>query len=61
MTLVVIRDIIACTLSVLERLLDKLSFEAARTETRSVVIDAAYVDAELGELAANPDLSRYIL
>ncbi|MBK6727373.1 MAG: ATP-dependent protease ATPase subunit HslU [Xanthomonadales bacterium] len=47
--------------TVLERLLDKLSFEAARTETRSVVIDAAYVDAELGELAANPDLSRYIL
>ncbi len=47
--------------TVLERLLDKLSFEAARTETRSVVIDAAYVDAELGELAGNPDLSRYIL
>ncbi len=47
--------------TVLERLLDKLSFEAPQAETKAVVIDAAYVDAELGELAGNPDLSRYIL
>ena len=47
--------------TVLERLLDQLSFEAPQSETKTVVIDAAYVDAELGELAGNPDLSRYIL
>ncbi len=47
--------------TVLERLLDKLSFEAPQAGAKTVVIDAAYVDAELGELAGNPDLSRYIL
>ena len=47
--------------TVLERLLDKLSFDAPQIDGTTVVIDAAYVDAELGELADNPDLSRYIL
>ena len=47
--------------TVLERLLDKLSFDAPQIDGTTVVIDAAYVDAELGELAGNPDLSRYIL
>ena len=47
--------------TVLERLLDKLSFEAPQSTTKTVTIDAAYVEAELGELAADPDLSRYIL
>ncbi len=47
--------------TVLERLLDKLSFDAPQAGANTVVIDAAYVDAELGELAGNPDLSRYIL
>jgi ATP-dependent HslUV protease ATP-binding subunit HslU len=47
--------------TVLERLLDQLSFEAPQSQTKTVVIDAAYVDRELGELAGNPDLSRYIL
>ena len=46
--------------TVLERLLDTLSFEAP-DKSESVVIDRAYVDAHLGELVKDPDLSRYIL
>ena len=47
--------------TVLERLLDSVSFEAADRAGAEVVVDAAYVDAALGELAADEDLSRYIL
>ncbi|MCD9033461.1 ATP-dependent protease ATPase subunit HslU [Luteimonas sp. Y-2-2-4F] len=46
--------------TVLERLLDSLSFEAP-DRGGSVTIDRAYVDAHLGELVQDPDLSRYIL
>ncbi|MGD9583466.1 MAG: ATP-dependent protease ATPase subunit HslU [Lysobacterales bacterium] len=46
--------------TVLERLLEKLSFDATEA-SGEVLIDRAFVDAELGEIAANPDLSRYIL
>jgi ATP-dependent HslUV protease ATP-binding subunit HslU len=46
---------------VLERLLDAVSYEAADREGTEVVIDAAYVEEALGELAADEDLSRYIL
>jgi ATP-dependent HslUV protease ATP-binding subunit HslU len=47
--------------TVLERLLEELSFTAADRAGQSVVVDAAYVDAHLGELARDEDLSRYIL
>jgi ATP-dependent HslUV protease ATP-binding subunit HslU len=47
--------------TVLERLLDEISFEATRREGETVRIDAAYVDQRLGELSRNEDLSRYIL
>ncbi len=47
--------------TVMEHLLDEVSFDAARREGQTVVIDAAYVDARLGELSRNEDLSRYIL
>ena len=47
--------------TVLERLLDEVSFDATRLQGQTVCIDAAYVDARLGELAGNEDLSRYIL
>jgi ATP-dependent HslUV protease ATP-binding subunit HslU len=47
--------------TVMERLLESLSYEAADRGGQTVVIDAAYVDRELGELAQNEDLSRYIL
>ena len=47
--------------TVLERLLESLSFEATAQAGETVVVDAAYVDHHIGELAADQDLSRYIL
>jgi ATP-dependent HslUV protease ATP-binding subunit HslU len=47
--------------TILERLLDTLSFEAPDRGGAQVEIDRAYVDAHLGELVKDPDLSRYIL
>jgi len=47
--------------TVLERLLDTLSYEAPDRGGQSVSIDRAYVDEHLGELVQDPDLSRYIL
>jgi len=47
--------------TVLERLVDTISFEAADKTGAEVTIDAGYVDEALGELAADEDLSRYIL
>jgi ATP-dependent HslUV protease ATP-binding subunit HslU len=47
--------------TVLERLLDVISYEAPDRSGESFEIDAAYVDAHLEELAGNEDLSRYIL
>ena len=47
--------------TVLERLLEKVAFEASERSGQSVTVDAAYVDAQLADLAADQDLSRYIL
>ena len=47
--------------TVMERLLDELSFDAPNRSGQTVVMDAAAVDARLAELAHNEDLSRYIL
>jgi ATP-dependent HslUV protease ATP-binding subunit HslU len=47
--------------TVMERLLDDVSFDAASLDGQTVVIDAAYVDARLTALSQNEDLSRYIL
>ena len=47
--------------TVLERLLDTLSFEAPDRGGQAVSIDRVYVDAHLGELVQDQDLSRYIL
>jgi ATP-dependent HslUV protease ATP-binding subunit HslU len=47
--------------TVMERLLEGVSFEASDRSGTSVVIDAAYVDRNLGELARDQDLARYIL
>jgi ATP-dependent HslUV protease ATP-binding subunit HslU len=47
--------------TILERLLDTLSYEAPDRGGASVTIDRAYVDAQIGELVKDPDLSRYIL
>ena len=45
----------------MERLLEKISFEASDRGGEQIVIDAAYVDDNLSDLAMNEDLSRYIL
>ena len=47
--------------TVMEKLLEEISFEAGRGGARSVTIDAAYVDARLKDLAASEDLARYVL
>jgi ATP-dependent HslUV protease ATP-binding subunit HslU len=47
--------------TVLEKLLEEISFDAGKRGPGSVLIDAAYVDARLGELARNEDLARYVL
>jgi ATP-dependent HslUV protease ATP-binding subunit HslU len=47
--------------TVMERLLDDVSFDAARIEGQTVLIDAAYVDARLEALSQDEDLSRFIL
>lgn len=47
--------------TVLERLLDEISYEACDRGGQQYRIDAAYVDAHLGTLVKDEDLSRYIL
>jgi len=47
--------------TVMERVLDEISFTAPDLSQRSVTIDADYVKEHLGELAKDVDLSRYIL
>ena len=47
--------------TVMERLLDDVSFEATRLEGQQVTVDADYVDSRLAQLSRDEDLSRYIL
>jgi ATP-dependent HslUV protease ATP-binding subunit HslU len=47
--------------TVMERLLDEISFEATRRSGQTLTLDGAYVDARLKDLSQNEDLSRYIL
>ncbi|CAN5224633.1 ATP-dependent protease ATPase subunit HslU [soil metagenome] len=47
--------------TVMERLLDEVSFDAAKLEGQSIRIDAAYVDSRLAALSHDEDLSRFIL
>jgi ATP-dependent HslUV protease ATP-binding subunit HslU len=47
--------------TVIEKLLEEVSFEANRQQGKVVVIDAAYVDARLKDLAQSEDLARYVL
>ena len=47
--------------TIMERLLEKSSFEASDIKDTKITIDADYVDKHLNELAENEDLSRYIL
>lgn len=47
--------------TVMEKLLEDISFTAADKSGESLTIDGAYVDDNIGELASDEDLSRYIL
>jgi ATP-dependent HslUV protease ATP-binding subunit HslU len=47
--------------TVMERLLDELSFDAPDSSERAVTIDQAYVDRMLADIVKNEDRSRYIL
>lgn len=47
--------------TIMERLLESVSYEASDKSGESLNIDGKYVDEQLGELAINEDLSRYIL
>jgi len=47
--------------TVLERLLDQLSFDACDRSGESIVIDEAYVDSQLSHLLESEDLGDYIL
>ena len=45
----------------MERILDVVSFAAPDRNGETVTVDAAYVEAHIGDLARNMDLSRFIL
>ncbi|MGE3067670.1 MAG: HslU--HslV peptidase ATPase subunit, partial [Hyphomicrobiaceae bacterium] len=47
--------------TVMERVLDEISFDAADKTGETITIDAAYVTARIGDLARNTDLSKFIL
>ena len=47
--------------TVMERVLDEISFSASDRGGETIVIDAAYVQKHVGDLAKNVDLSKFIL
>jgi ATP-dependent HslUV protease ATP-binding subunit HslU len=47
--------------TVLEKLLEDVSFEAEERRGQKVVVDRPYVEAQLAEIARNTDLSKYVL
>ncbi len=47
--------------TVMERLLEEVSYQGSRQAGQTVVIDAAFVEQRLGEIARDEDLSRYVL
>ncbi len=47
--------------TVMEKLLEEISFDAAKHDGSTITIDASMVDARLGALAATEDLARYVL
>ncbi len=46
--------------TIMEKVLDELSFEAPDLKKKAVKIDAAYVNKQLADIVKNQDLSRYI-
>jgi ATP-dependent HslUV protease ATP-binding subunit HslU len=47
--------------TVMERVLDEISFEASDKSGQALTVDAAYVEAHIGDLSRNTDLSKFIL
>ena len=47
--------------TVMERLLEEVSFEAEDRQGETVTVDAAFVDRQLADVARNTDLSKYVL
>src|SRR5512139_3191767 len=47
--------------TVMEKLLEDISFDAEERKGESVTIDAAYVESQLAEIARDTDLSKYVL
>jgi len=47
--------------TVMEKLLEEISFDAGKRNEQTITIDAVYVDARLKELALSEDLARYVL
>ena len=47
--------------TVMEKLLEEISFSAGAGDASKIQITASYVDEKLGALAVNEDLSRYVL
>jgi ATP-dependent HslUV protease ATP-binding subunit HslU len=47
--------------TILEKVMEEISFSAADKSGETVVIDAAYVETRIGDLARNADLSKFIL
>lgn len=47
--------------TIMEKVLDEISFDADMHSGETIKVDAAYVDSKLNEVASNEDLSRYIL
>jgi len=47
--------------TIMERVLDEISFDASDRAGETITIDAAYVEKHVGELAKNTDLSKFIL
>jgi ATP-dependent HslUV protease ATP-binding subunit HslU len=47
--------------TVMERLLETISFEAEDRAGETIIVDAAYVETQLSSIARNTDLSKYVL
>jgi len=47
--------------TVMEKLLEDVSFDAEERQGQTVTVDGAYVEAQLSEIARNTDLSKYVL
>ena len=47
--------------TIMEALLEEVSFEGSSLPSKKVMIDSEYVQQQLGEIIRNQDLSRYIL